>query len=165
MSLAVILGSSRGLGLALARAHLATSALDVVCASRTPDAAREAILQGMDDGAARRLTTLAVDVTDERSIEEAAKQCREMGELRSLWNVAGVVSAAHGAWLGDAAHGAWGCRMRAMQCRAHGCAEDVAPAPSAPQMSRLNPLLPPPQLTVEKALQHVEYEEMLRQFK
>ncbi|CEH16801.1 Predicted short chain-type dehydrogenase [Ceraceosorus bombacis] len=91
MSLAVILGSSRGLGLNLARGHLLRSSLNVVCTSRTPDEAREAILKDLPSDAKDRLTTLKADVTKEASFEELAGQIKEMGEIRSLWNVAGIL--------------------------------------------------------------------------
>lgn len=92
MSLAVILGSSRGLGLNLARGHLLRSSLNVVCASRTPDEAHEAILKDLPEDVKGRLTTIEADVTKEDSFVELARQIKELGEIRSLWNVAGVVS-------------------------------------------------------------------------
>lgn len=92
MSLSVLLGSSRGLGLSLARSHLTRSSLPLVCASRTPDEARERILEGLPRDMGKRLTTLHIDLTKEKSIEELAAKVKEMGDVRSLWNVAGMVS-------------------------------------------------------------------------
>jgi len=92
MSHSVLLGSSRGLGLALARSHLTRSSLPLVCASRTPDEARERILEGLPRDMAKRLTTLHVDLTKEKSIQELAAQVKELGTVRSLWNIAGKLN-------------------------------------------------------------------------
>ena len=88
----------RGLGLHFARYLLSRTDLQVVAtSSRQSDKAREAILSGasLPDGGEERLTTLDLDVTDERTIERAASDVEERfgkGNLRLLINVAGIVS-------------------------------------------------------------------------
>ncbi|KAL7005732.1 hypothetical protein EMMF5_004647 [Cystobasidiomycetes sp. EMM_F5] len=96
-SVAVINGSSRGLGLAFTRYILQNTQLNVVATtSRKADAARSAILENLDGtkDAEGRLTTLDMDITDEKAIETAAKQVEEQfgkGQLRLMINVAGVL--------------------------------------------------------------------------
>jgi len=96
-NVAVINGSSRGLGLHFARYLLSRTDLQVVAtSSRQSDKAREAILSGasLPDGGEERLTTLDLDVTDERTIERAASDVEERfgkGNLRLLINVAGIL--------------------------------------------------------------------------
>jgi NAD(P)-dependent dehydrogenase (short-subunit alcohol dehydrogenase family) len=63
--------------------------------SRDASKARTAILEGSDKKHEERLTTLDLDVKNERSIEEAAKEVEHRfgkDSLRLLINVAGVVS-------------------------------------------------------------------------
>lgn len=89
----------RGLGLAFSRYLLSNTSLNVVStSSRDASKARETILS--DDkinnvkNVQDRLTTLDLDVTNEQSIQNAAKQVEEKfgkGKLRLLINVAGVV--------------------------------------------------------------------------
>lgn len=85
-----------GLGLAFSRYLLKNSNLQVVStSSRDASKAREAILSQGGEGGEDRLTTLDLDVTDEGSIEKAAKTVEERfgkGNLRLLINVAGIVS-------------------------------------------------------------------------
>ncbi|KAK9896616.1 NAD(P)-binding protein [Cystobasidium minutum MCA 4210] len=97
-NVAVINGSSRGLGLAFSRYLLSNTSLNVVStSSRDASKARKAILEDSsikEEDVKDRLTTLDLDVTDERSIENAAKQVKERfggGNLRLLINVAGIL--------------------------------------------------------------------------
>ena len=69
----------------------------VATSSRQSEKAREAILSGasLPKGGEERLTTLDLDVTDEKTIERAARDVEERfgkGRLRLLINVAGIVS-------------------------------------------------------------------------
>jgi len=93
MSVAVIQGSSKGIGLQFARLLLNNTSLKVVAASRKPDEARKAILDGLD-GKDDRLTTLELDVLREDSIANAAKQVSEKygkNSMRLLINVSGIL--------------------------------------------------------------------------
>lgn len=116
-SVAVIVGSGRGIGLELSRLYLAQSKLNLVCLSRDAAAARDAILdsgrpaplQVHSNGSSKsssevaskldgsRLTTIEADVKSEDSLRKASEQVREQfgkDSLRFLINVAGVVSGA-----------------------------------------------------------------------
>lgn len=116
-SVAVIVGSSKGLGLHLTRAYLARTDLNIVSLSRKPDEARKSILdtrqgsplstgaksdekKSSDDAGSmssfdsKRLTNFEVDVRQEDSIAEAAKQVEQKfgkGSLKLLFNVAGTL--------------------------------------------------------------------------
>ena len=88
----------RGLGLAFSRYLLKNTSLNIVStSSRDASKARKAILEDSsikEEDVKDRLTTLDLDVTDERSIEDAAKAVKERfgeGNLRLLINVAGIV--------------------------------------------------------------------------
>lgn len=94
MSTAVLQGAGGSLGSHFARHLLGRTSLNVVATSRNPDAARKAILdgQGLDE---KRLTVLKVDVNEERTIEEAAREVEKRfgaASLRLLLNVSGIVS-------------------------------------------------------------------------
>lgn len=94
MSTAVLQGAGGSLGSHFARHLLGRTSLNVVATSRNPNATRKAILdgQGLDE---QRLTVLEVDVKEERTIEEAAKEVEKRfggASLRMLLNVSGVVS-------------------------------------------------------------------------
>lgn len=118
-NVAVIVGSSKGIGLHLARAYLARTDLQIISLSRSPDSARKAILDtklssplstgarsddkklGQDDASklssfdSGRLTNLEVDVRSEDSIAEAARSIKDKfgeGSLKLLLNVAGVLT-------------------------------------------------------------------------
>ncbi|KAK0524133.1 hypothetical protein OC835_001646 [Tilletia horrida] len=110
-SVAVIQGSSQGIGLALTRAYLAKSSLHVVALSRNPSAARDAILatdasasllhehtqqfnNALKGDAKERLTTLEVDIKHEDSIKAARDEVeKKFGKdsLRLLFNVSGIL--------------------------------------------------------------------------
>ncbi|CAD6893021.1 unnamed protein product [Tilletia laevis] len=110
-SVAVIQGSSKGIGLALTRAYLARSSLHVVSLSRNPSAAREAILStdsstsllhkntqdfsdAINKDGDQRLTTIEVDIKSEDSIKAAKDEVeKKFGKdsLRLLFNVSGVL--------------------------------------------------------------------------
>ncbi|KAL9934920.1 hypothetical protein V8E36_005996 [Tilletia maclaganii] len=111
-SVAVIQGSSQGIGLALTRAYLAKTSLHVVALSRNPSAARDAILATdpstsllhehtkdisdslSKDGVQDRLTTLEVDIKEEDSIKAARDEvAKKYGQdsLRLLFNISGVL--------------------------------------------------------------------------
>ncbi|KAK0543403.1 hypothetical protein OC846_006129 [Tilletia horrida] len=109
-SVAVIQGSSQGIGLALTRAYLAKSSMHVVALSRNPSNARDAILstdpsksllhentQDFADAlksADDRLTTLEVDIKHEDSIKAASDEVKnKFGEdsLRLLFNISGIL--------------------------------------------------------------------------
>lgn len=118
-NVAVIVGSSQGLGLHLARSYLARTDLQVVSLSRKPSEARNAILDtkaasplnlngpngskktGEADAAnmshleGSRLTNLEVDVRNEESLQQAASEVsKKFGDssLRLLFNVAGKLT-------------------------------------------------------------------------
>lgn len=92
MSIAVVQGASGAIGSQLARGILSRSSLQVVATSRDPDRAREAILSGSGDSVdEKRLHVIKVDIKDEKTIEQAANQAKELGKLRLLINVSGVV--------------------------------------------------------------------------
>lgn len=105
-SVAVIVGSSQGIGLQLARIYLSQTGLQVVALSRNSKSAREAILdeshdlpflvqkdgnvkhtseeafqpfkarQGSSPFDSNRLTTFDIDVKDEESIHKASEQVK-----------------------------------------------------------------------------------------
>lgn len=94
MSIAVVQGGGGSIGSQFARQLLKRTSLNVVATSRNPDATRDAILSagGLDE---KRLTVLKLDVTEERTIEDAAKEVKHRfgdASLRLLLNVSGVVS-------------------------------------------------------------------------
>lgn len=91
MSIAVIQGASGSIGSQLVRAVLSRSSLQVVATSRDPNRARDAILAGGGSIDEKRLKVLQVDAKDESTIERAAQEARELGKLRLLLNVTGVV--------------------------------------------------------------------------
>jgi NAD(P)-dependent dehydrogenase (short-subunit alcohol dehydrogenase family) len=72
MSAAFISGASRGIGLALVERLLARTSLSVVAASRSA-AASPALLALEERYGASRLTRVPLDVTDEASIDAAAR--------------------------------------------------------------------------------------------
>jgi NAD(P)-dependent dehydrogenase (short-subunit alcohol dehydrogenase family) len=85
---ALVQGASRGIGLGFVRALLASDRFERVYAT-CRDPARADELRAIDDP---RLELLALDVTDEGSIERAAEQVRAAGQpLRLLLNVSGVL--------------------------------------------------------------------------
>jgi len=96
---AVIQGSSRGIGLHLARQLLTKSSLDIVAlSSRPPSQSKDQILSSdgspkLDDSQIKRLHTFQMDATDEGQIKEAAKNVRDRfgNQLRMLLNVSGVL--------------------------------------------------------------------------
>lgn len=92
-----LLPLSSGLGLAFTRYLLSNTNLQVVAtSSRDAKHAKEAILKDAGkDLKQDNLTTLDLDVTEEASVEKAAKAVEERfgkGNLRLLINVAGIVS-------------------------------------------------------------------------
>ncbi|CAO1634675.1 unnamed protein product [Parajaminaea phylloscopi] len=117
-NVAVIVGSSKGIGLNLTRAYLARTDLQIVSLSRSPDAARKAILDTrgssplatgahssevksngdaahMSSFDSSRLTSLEIDVRQEDSIAAAAQQVKDKfgeGSLKLLFNVAGTLT-------------------------------------------------------------------------
>ncbi|KAK4687248.1 hypothetical protein P7C73_g2861, partial [Tremellales sp. Uapishka_1] len=98
MSVAVIQGSSSGLGLALAQHVLRNTRLKVYALthqSSDKDVA-EKITSGLDRDSADRLTVLSnVNVAEERGLEDAASTVKERegrGSVRLLTCLAGVVS-------------------------------------------------------------------------
>jgi NAD(P)-dependent dehydrogenase (short-subunit alcohol dehydrogenase family) len=94
MSVALIQGAGGSFGSHFARHLLSCTSLNVVAASRNPDATRRTILEGggLDE---KRLSVLEMDVREEGTIEKAAKQVETRfggASLRILLNVSGVVS-------------------------------------------------------------------------
>ncbi|OAV98338.1 hypothetical protein PTTG_00383 [Puccinia triticina 1-1 BBBD Race 1] len=94
-NVAVIQGSSRGIGLALTRHLLKHTKLQVVATSRTPQEGRAQILEKLENSTklSKRLHNLELDVQDEQSIALAAGYVKEnFGQnLRLLINVSGVL--------------------------------------------------------------------------
>ncbi|GAA94372.1 uncharacterized protein L969DRAFT_52955 [Mixia osmundae IAM 14324] len=91
---AVIQGSSRGLGLAFSRHLLNNTRLHVVGTSRDPEKARHAILKDGDKSLEKRLTTLELDVLNEGTISAAAESVKSSQGaecLRLLINVSGIL--------------------------------------------------------------------------
>ncbi|KAE8226173.1 hypothetical protein CF319_g1215 [Tilletia indica] len=110
-SVAIIQGSSKGIGLALTRAYLARTSLHIVSLSRNPSAAREAILStdsatsllhkntqdfsdAIKNDGEKRLTTIEIDIKEEDSIRAAKEEVEKKfgaGSLRLLFNISGVL--------------------------------------------------------------------------
>ncbi|MBW0460854.1 hypothetical protein O181_000569 [Austropuccinia psidii MF-1] len=92
---AVVQGSSKGIGLAITRHLLKNTELQVVATSRVPKEARASILQGLGQsrGLAERLHNMEMDVQHEDSIEHAASWVKDTfgKNLRLLVNVSGVL--------------------------------------------------------------------------
>ncbi|GAC1625851.1 MAG: SDR family oxidoreductase [Nevskia sp.] len=93
---ALIVGGSRGIGLAFVRALLADAGFErVIAAARAPAASPG--LQALHETHGERLLRLALDVSDEVGIERAALQLREtVPALHLLINCAGLLHAADG---------------------------------------------------------------------
>lgn len=117
-NVAVIVGSSKGIGLHLTRAYLARTDLQIVSLSRSPKEARKAILdtklasplstgtksseKKANEDASKlasfdqsRLTNLEIDVRKEDSIAQAASEVEKKfgkGSLKLLFNVAGKLT-------------------------------------------------------------------------
>ncbi len=88
---AVVQGGSRGLGLAMVRRLLRAKGVSrVVATSREPEESEGLQALGKEHG--ERLETVAMDVSEEASIAEAAEQIRGVvDELHLLINVSGVL--------------------------------------------------------------------------
>ncbi|ORX92445.1 cell-cell signaling protein csgA-like protein [Basidiobolus meristosporus CBS 931.73] len=97
MSVAVVQGASRGLGLALAKTLLSRTQLSVVATCRQPESSEAAMLRYIGDQTlSKRLTILPLDVTDEATIRAAAKQVQyTYGDkpVKLFLNVAGILHA------------------------------------------------------------------------
>lgn len=96
MSIAVIQGSSGGLGLALTRHILARTSLKVYALThRKSSDLEQKVLENAPGGISERLTVLGdVDVREERGLEDAAKTIRERegkGSVRLIACLAGIV--------------------------------------------------------------------------
>ncbi len=84
-----VTGSNRGIGLALVQ-HLLAQGATVIAAARRPQQA--AALQALQRQHPQRLTLVALDVTDEAAIAQAARQVQaQMGGLDWLINNAGLL--------------------------------------------------------------------------
>lgn len=100
-NVAIVQGSSQGIGLAITQFLLRHSNLQVVATtSKDPNRTREKILEGFKraegyDNISSRLTNLTLDVRNEESISKAAETVsRNFGNsLRFLVNVSGVLLA------------------------------------------------------------------------
>jgi NAD(P)-dependent dehydrogenase (short-subunit alcohol dehydrogenase family) len=94
---ALVIGASRGIGLAVTEQLLGSGRPSrVIALCRSPQTASE--LQRAAEGD-RRLTILPVDVTDERSLRQAADRIEDgAGRLDLLFNCAGVLHEASGIW-------------------------------------------------------------------
>lgn len=88
---AMIQGASRGIGLEMVRQLLADDGVEsVVATSRHPE--KSDGLQALLDDHRSRLHLVAMDVTDESSVERAAGEVESLvGELDFLFNVAGLL--------------------------------------------------------------------------
>jgi NAD(P)-dependent dehydrogenase (short-subunit alcohol dehydrogenase family) len=80
----LVTGSNRGLGLALARASLAAGARRVYAGARDPSSLANLLREGGD-----RVTPLSLDIGDERSLANAARQAPD---VTLLLNNAGVLA-------------------------------------------------------------------------
>ncbi|KAN0065997.1 hypothetical protein ACQY0O_000089 [Thecaphora frezii] len=92
-NVAVIQGTSRGIGAQIARQYLSRTHLQVVALSRSAAHAKQAILTSSTLDASR-LHTLTVDVRDESSLSRTADELRSRfgdGCLRTLWNISGIL--------------------------------------------------------------------------
>ena len=89
-AVSVVLGASRGLGLALSAALLQRSPGHVVALSRRPEDAPA--LMELKEAAAGRLSCLSCDVTDTGSLSAMAEQLKaEHQQVDLLLNVAGIL--------------------------------------------------------------------------
>jgi 2-keto-3-deoxy-L-rhamnonate aldolase RhmA/NAD(P)-dependent dehydrogenase (short-subunit alcohol dehydrogenase family) len=81
-TVALVTGTSRGIGPEIVKALLDAGASRIYCAARNPDSTRRLVAR-----APRKLVPLALDVTDEAQVKAAAKQCKD---VTLLVNNAGV---------------------------------------------------------------------------
>ncbi len=85
---ALITGSSRGIGLALARG-LGAAGAQIIINARNPDQAKSVAASLANDGIATQ--TCAFDVTDPAQVARAIAQCEaEIGPIDILINNAGI---------------------------------------------------------------------------
>ena len=97
MSVAVVQGSSGGLGLALTRHLLARTSLKVYALThRKSSDLKDKILQNAPSDVSDRLNVVGdVDVREERGLEDTAKQIKDRegkGSVRLVACLAGIVS-------------------------------------------------------------------------
>ncbi|KAG0152542.1 hypothetical protein CROQUDRAFT_719309 [Cronartium quercuum f. sp. fusiforme G11] len=92
-NVAVIQGSSKGIGLSFARYILRKTDLKLVATSQNPKQAHQAILSNLGKSVEDRLTTLELDVRREETIEKVADVVKDRfgRQLRLLINVSGVL--------------------------------------------------------------------------
>jgi 2-keto-3-deoxy-L-rhamnonate aldolase RhmA/NAD(P)-dependent dehydrogenase (short-subunit alcohol dehydrogenase family) len=81
-AVALVSGTSRGIGPEIVKALLAAGAARIYCAARDPEATKRLVAE-----APRKLVPIALDVTDGAQIKAAAKRC---GDVTLLVNNAGV---------------------------------------------------------------------------
>ena len=81
-AVALVSGTSRGIGPEIVRALLAAGAAKIICAARDPEAVRTLIAEAPD-----RLVPVALDITDPASVSRAAEAA---GDVTLLVNNAGV---------------------------------------------------------------------------
>ncbi|KAG9297472.1 hypothetical protein G9A89_020874 [Geosiphon pyriformis] len=94
MSVVVVQGASRGLGLALTRALLANTNLKVVATCRNPSTATHNITSELTPNQIARLKILQLDVTDENTISSASKFVKDTfgpTSVRLLLNISGIL--------------------------------------------------------------------------
>jgi len=75
-AVALVTGTNRGIGPAIARALLAAGATKVYCATRRPDANAALVAEAPD-----RLVPVALDITRPEEIRAAAERCGDVGLL------------------------------------------------------------------------------------
>ena len=85
---AVVTGGSRGIGAAIA-VGLAEAGADVVLTYREKQADAQAIAKKIES-MGRRALAVSMDVTDRKSVEQAAKVARSFGPISILVNNAGI---------------------------------------------------------------------------
>jgi 2-keto-3-deoxy-L-rhamnonate aldolase RhmA/NAD(P)-dependent dehydrogenase (short-subunit alcohol dehydrogenase family) len=75
-TVALVTGTNRGIGPAIARALLAAGAAKVYCGTRRPGANADLIAEAPD-----RLVPIALDITKTKDVEAAAERCGDVGLL------------------------------------------------------------------------------------
>lgn len=90
-AVAVVIGASRGIGLAATQALMRRFTGTIVALCRDPDSANA--LKALVQFDPRRLRVAPIDVTDEASVATAAAAVRELGEERVdlVFNTAGLL--------------------------------------------------------------------------
>ncbi|SNX83145.1 related to short chain dehydrogenase [Melanopsichium pennsylvanicum] len=93
-NVAIIQGTSSGIGAQIAKQYLSRTGLQVVALSRDASRAKDAILSGDKSLDSSRLHTISLDIGSEESYHSAAKDISSrFGDscLKTLWNINGML--------------------------------------------------------------------------